>query len=382
MPVVSLDLLLGDFQHYVLDGFITHFVHPWTSFFSTVNHASGHSNTAFNISQSGANGYGSQEQYGPSGFGATSNQYGGQQVVDTTGGAFNSGSTSAIQPIHGDEFDMARANPQDFADSMAVKIAAKEAAKQIAHLKSTSPPPTAVQLYHPIDFASSTSAYHGPNGLKVGDESHKIDFDSFQPDKALVPGNGYWCSSGFDKKDHEIVFEGQLNQRFPSYGLKVDWVYAPREVKVEYSADGKHYQTAIDWHENKSQEDIQNEDAQKNASAQYKAAHMNDQEIQNQVTDGSEDDANDTDQESYTQDMLFDGPKNVKTFKLIMKAEPNRHYVGINQIAMISMLPKPHVGSDSPAAVPHFGILSFGVSPVTPAFARKHELEEIRAALG
>lgn len=186
-----------------------------------------------------------------------------------------------------------------------------------------------IRLYHPINSATASSTYSG-SGTTSGESDSMLDM--FKVDKSLSPEAGYWCSSGADPPNKEITWQGDLDQRFPAYGLKVDWAYAPSWVKVEYSPDGKHFQTAIDW----KQEDT---------------GYGN---------------------EAYAQDLLFDTVKNVKALKIVMKGGQPWTFVGINQAALIASQPIYPAGADDHVNYPEMnmtGMNHANPNMTNPAYA-------------
>ncbi len=85
-----------------------------------------------------------------------------------------------------------------------------------------------------------------------------------------------------------------LNSRRAAPGLKVDWAYAPGEVKVLTSSDGANYKEARCWQ----------------ASKRTEAA--------------------------FEESFMFDAPRNVKAVMIAMRSPRSWGYFGINSAALVA----------------------------------------------
>lgn len=154
---------------------------------------------------------------------------------------------------------------------------------------------TGIRLYHMMDRATASSIYSGDSRGLLDTQSGS----TFTADQALTPdADTYWKSSGDDPIQKPIIWKAYSDSRFPALGLKVEWALSPSWVKLAYSPDGKHFQTAMDWHP---------EDPR--------------------------------DGRSYTQDLLFDTSKNVKAVEILMKGGLPWKAVGIKHAALIASKP-------------------------------------------
>ena len=91
-----------------------------------------------------------------------------------------------------------------------------------------------------------------------------------------------------------VSWTGVLNSRRAALGLKVDWAYAPGEVKVLTSSDGANFEEAKCW-----QSSVRTEVA-------------------------------------YEESFMFDIPRNIKAVTIVMRSTQAWGYYGINSAAIIS----------------------------------------------
>ena len=81
---------------------------------------------------------------------------------------------------------------------------------------------------------------------------------------------------------------------FPSLGLKVDWAYAPREVKVLTSSYGANFEEARCWQ----------------SSTRTEVA--------------------------FEESFMFDAPRSVKAVSIVMRGPQSWGYFGINSAALVA----------------------------------------------
>ena len=103
----------------------------------------------------------------------------------------------------------------------------------------------------------------------------------------------YWCSKGGHKADEVVAYAGEMNHRKKIGGVKLNWAYAPKQVRVQISPDGVHYVPVVNWHKS----------------------------LRREV--------------AYEQNLLFDRPRNVKSIKVEMKDPARWQFFGINQINLL-----------------------------------------------
>merc|ERR1719463_149301 len=95
-----------------------------------------------------------------------------------------------------------------------------------------------LQQYAAFDAASASSTYSAGN---------LAGSPAFAAQQALSSGSGYWCSSGGQAAGQSVTWTGVLNSRRVALGVKVDWAYAPGEVKILTSSDGANFEEAKCW---------------------------------------------------------------------------------------------------------------------------------------
>jgi len=141
------------------------------------------------------------------------------------------------------------------------------------------------QQYVAFDAASATSTYSAGN---------LAGSSAFAAQQALSGGSGYWCSSGSHGAGNGVTWTGLLNSRRTALGLKVDWAYAPGEVKIMTSSDGANFEEAKCW----------------------------------QPTGRGE--------AAFEESFMFDAPRSVKAVAVAMRGSQSWGYFGINSAALIA----------------------------------------------
>jgi len=144
---------------------------------------------------------------------------------------------------------------------------------------------TGTQQYVAFDAASASSTYSMGN---------LVGSPAFGAQQALSGGSGYWCSSGGHAAGQSVTWTGILHSRRIALGVKVDWAYAPGEVKVLTSGDGANFGEAKCWQ----------------SSTRSEAA--------------------------FTETFMFDAARNVKALTLAMRSPQSWGYFGINSAALIA----------------------------------------------
>ena len=91
-----------------------------------------------------------------------------------------------------------------------------------------------------------------------------------------------------------VTWTGLLNSRRTALGLKVDWAYAPGEVKIMTSSDGANFEEAKCW----------------------------------QPTGRGE--------AAFEESFMFDAPRSVKAVAVAMRGSQSWGYFGINSAALIA----------------------------------------------
>mmetsp|Transcript_92150 Transcript_92150/g.211013 ORF Transcript_92150/g.211013 Transcript_92150/m.211013 type:complete len:186 (-) Transcript_92150:126-683(-) len=150
-----------------------------------------------------------------------------------------------------------------------------------------------LNFFHPIDHADASSTYD------PSDSTLSIPPVQFQAKAALHPGSGYWCSAGDHDPNEVVSWTGSLDHRRPAEGIKIDWAYAPGEVRVRTSPDGENWVTAVDW-----------------TREPQSAGH--------------------TTWESFVQDLNFDHQRHVAAVEVDMRGPQPWNFFGINQTALIA----------------------------------------------
>jgi len=145
--------------------------------------------------------------------------------------------------------------------------------------------PIRAQQYVAFDAASASSTYSAGN---------LAGSPAYAAQQALSGGSGYWCSAGGHMAAQSVSWTGVLNSRRAALGLKVDWAYAPGEVKVLTSSDGANFEEAKCW-----QSSVRTEVA-------------------------------------YEESFMFDIPRNIKAVTIVMRSTQAWGYYGINSAAIIS----------------------------------------------
>jgi len=134
-----------------------------------------------------------------------------------------------------------------------------------------------------IDEAQATSTYRGNGGAPRNMHNARM---------ALNAGTGYWCSKGHHPYNDTVTWEGLLRRRRPVKAIKINWAYAPGEVRVRSSPDGVTWDEAVSWHTPRA----------------------------TGVT--------------FEEDMFFDRERNVKQFAIDMRHPRPWNYFGINQVVL------------------------------------------------
>lgn len=141
------------------------------------------------------------------------------------------------------------------------------------------------QQYVGFDAASASSTYSAGN---------LAGSPAFAAQQALSGGSGYWCSSGSHVAGQSVTWTGVLNSRRTALGLKVDWAYAPGEVKVLTSSDGANFEEAKCWQSSKRTE------------------------------------------VAFEESFMFDAPRSVKAVSIVMRGRRSWGYFGINSAALVA----------------------------------------------
>lgn len=142
-----------------------------------------------------------------------------------------------------------------------------------------------LQQYAAFDAASASSTYSAGN---------LAGSPAFAAQQALSGGSGYWCSSGSHTAGQSVTWTGVLNSRRLASGLKVDWAYAPGEVKILTSSDGSNFEEAKCWQ----------------SSTRSEVA--------------------------FEESFMFDTPRNVKAVAITMRSPQSWGYFGINSAALVA----------------------------------------------
>jgi len=141
------------------------------------------------------------------------------------------------------------------------------------------------QQYVAFDAASASSTYSAGN---------LAGSPAFAAQQALSGGSGYWCSSGSQAAGQSVTWTGVLNSRRVALGVKVDWAYAPGEVKVLTSSDGANFEEAKCWQ----------------SSTRTEVA--------------------------FEESFMFDAPRNVKAVSITMRSPQSWGYFGINSAVLVA----------------------------------------------
>jgi len=136
-----------------------------------------------------------------------------------------------------------------------------------------------------FDAASASSTYSAGN---------LAGSPAFAAQQALSGGSGYWCSSGSHAAGQSVTWKGIAHSRRVALGVKVDWAYAPGEVKILTSSDGANFEEAKCWQ----------------SSTRPEAA--------------------------YEESFMFDAPRNIKAVSIVMQAPLSWGYFGINSVSLIA----------------------------------------------
>lgn len=141
-----------------------------------------------------------------------------------------------------------------------------------------------LQQYAAFDAASASSTYSAGN---------LAGSPAFAAQQSLSGGSGYWCSSGSHTAGQSVTWTGVLNSRRLALGLKVDWAYAPGEVKILTSSDGANFEEAKCWQ----------------SSTRTEVA--------------------------FEESFMFDAPRHVKAVAITMRSPQSWGYFGINSAALV-----------------------------------------------
>jgi len=133
----------------------------------------------------------------------------------------------------------------------------------------------------PFIKASATSTYEkeGSPGM-------------YSAEMALGNGSGYWVSEGDHGEEDTVSFEGQLKHRHRANGVRINWAYAPGQVRVRTSGDGKHFGDSICWTKENNNE------------------------------------------ETFEEFLKFDRPRNVQAIRIDMKEPRPWRFFGINNASL------------------------------------------------
>jgi len=146
-------------------------------------------------------------------------------------------------------------------------------------------PAVAGQQYVAFDVASASSTY------SVGNLAGS---PAFAAQQALSGGSGYWCSSGSHAVGQSVTWTGISHSRRVALGVKVNWAYAPGEVKVLTSSDGANFEEVKCW-QSSSRKEV-----------------------------------------AFDESFMFDEPRNVKAVTITMRSAQSWGYFGINSAALIA----------------------------------------------
>ena len=91
-----------------------------------------------------------------------------------------------------------------------------------------------------------------------------------------------------------MTWTGSLNSRRVALGVKVNWAYAPGEVKVLASSDGANFEEVKCW-QSSSRKEV-----------------------------------------AFDESFMFDEPRNVKAVTITMRSAQSWGYFGINSVALIA----------------------------------------------
>jgi len=144
---------------------------------------------------------------------------------------------------------------------------------------------TGSQQYIAFDAASASSMYSAGN---------LAGSPAFAAQQALSGGSGYWCSSGIHAAAQSVTWTGTLNSRRVATGVKVDWAYAPGEVKILTSSDGSNFDEVKFW--------------QSSARAEV----------------------------AFEETLMFPTPQSVKAVTIAMRSPQSWGYFGINSVALLA----------------------------------------------
>jgi len=144
---------------------------------------------------------------------------------------------------------------------------------------------TGSQQYVAFDAASASSTHSAGN---------LAGSPTFAAQQALSAGSGYWCSSGGHTPGQSVTWLGVLNSRRAALGVKVDWAYAPGQVKVLTSGDGANFEEAKCWQ----------------SSSRTEAA--------------------------YEESFMFETARNVKAVTIVMRMPQSWGYFAINSAALVA----------------------------------------------
>eukprot|EP00435_Cladocopium_sp_Y103_P025086 s1646_g6.t1 len=101
-----------------------------------------------------------------------------------------------------------------------------------------------VHFHAPIDTGVNGRASCSQPASTFRTSAKEDDLTSpFSSKQALHPGSGYWCSSGRHDPEELVVWTGIMHKRRKVRSLKVSWAYAPGQVRVRSTADGRHWET-------------------------------------------------------------------------------------------------------------------------------------------
>ena len=93
-----------------------------------------------------------------------------------------------------------------------------------------------VEFSRAFTTASATDTY-------APDENPQM----FQPKSAITVGSGYWVSSGDHNECDIVSYTAMLKKRHRAKGIKINWAYAPGDVRIRISTDCKHFKDSVCW---------------------------------------------------------------------------------------------------------------------------------------
>jgi len=151
-------------------------------------------------------------------------------------------------------------------------------------------------------FACSVSASLLSNCLTAA--QHAVAFDSasatsampsgaFPAVDAISPGSGYWCSAGNHNPAERVTWTGAARIKQLATGVSINWAYGPGEYRILTSPDGGNFEEATGWR----------------AAVRTETA--------------------------YSESVLFDAPRPIKSLAVVMRSPKAWGYFGINDVSLM-----------------------------------------------